>query len=444
MALRDSGVAELLPTVDVAVFDEAHQLVEAGVQFLGRTLGTAQLLDLSRDLLALGLQQARGLQDWHALSAGLENSARELRLLCVGPLRDLRGVIKLRWQERAREPGWVPGLRALADAAQSAAQALQLTVEIGPDFDKLAQRALALVTLVERFCEATPADHVRWVDVSPQQARLVESPLDIREMLTEQRRAAARTWIFTSATLGDDEALSWFTSATGLEDATTLRVGSPFDYLAHARLWVPTPFAKPNEAAHPAAVGALAAACARALGGRCFVLTTTLRALPLIADALRRALEAAGASMELLVQGSQPKRTLLQRFGDGRGCVLLGSQSFWEGIDVPGDALQCVLIDKLPFPPPNDPLVQARSRQLEARGRDPFNDYFVAEAAVSLKQGAGRLIRHEDDRGLLVVADVRLRQMGYGKRLRRALPPMSELATEGEAMAWLDALAAAH
>jgi ATP-dependent DNA helicase DinG len=122
----------------------------------------------------------------------------------------------------------------------------------------------------------------------------------------------------------------------------------------------------------------------------------------------------------------------------------VGSQSFWEGIDVPGDALQCVLIDKLPFPPPNDPLVQARSRQLEARGRDPFNDYFVAEAAVSLKQGAGRLIRHEDDRGLLVVADVRLRQMGYGKRLRRALPPMSELATEGEAMAWLDVLAAAH
>jgi ATP-dependent DNA helicase DinG len=444
MALRDSGVAELLPTVDVAVFDEAHQLVEAGVQFLGRTLGTAQLLDLSRDLLALGLQQARGLQDWHALSAGLEHSARELRLLCVGPLRDLRGVIKLRWQERAREPGWVPGLRALADAAQSAAQALQLTVEIGPDFDKLSQRALALVTLVERFCEATPADHVRWIDVSPQQARLVESPLDIREMLTEQRRAAAKTWIFTSATLGDDEALSWFTSATGLEDATTLRVGSPFDYRAHARLWVPTPFAKPNEAAHPAAVGALAAACARALGGRCFVLTTTLRALPLIADALRRALEAAGASMELLVQGSQPKRTLLQRFGDGRGCVLLGSQSFWEGIDVPGDALQCVLIDKLPFPPPNDPLVEARVRQIESRGGNAFNEYFVAETAVSLKQGAGRLIRSERDRGLLVVCDPRLRQMAYGTRLRAALPPMTELTSEAMAFDWLANLAAAH
>ena len=151
MALRDSGVAELLPTVDVAVFDEAHQLVEAGVQFLGRTLGTAQLLDLARDLLAVGLQQARGLQDWHGLSAALEQAARELRLLCAGPLRELRGVIKLRWQERAGGAGWVPGLQALAEAAQAVAQALQLTLEIGPDFDKLAQRALALVTLVERF-----------------------------------------------------------------------------------------------------------------------------------------------------------------------------------------------------------------------------------------------------------------------------------------------------
>jgi ATP-dependent DNA helicase DinG len=444
MALRDSGVAELLPTVDVAVFDEAHQLVEAGVQFLGRTLGTAQLLDLSRDLRAVGLQQARGLQDWHALSAGLEQSARELRLLCAGALRDVRGVVKLRWQERAREPGWEPGLQALAQAAQSSAQALQRTIEIGPDFDKLAQRALAMVALVERFGEATPADHVRWIDVSPQQARLVESPLDIREMLTEQRRAAARTWIFTSATLGDDEALSWFTSAAGLEDATTLRVGSPFDYRTHARLWVPTPFAKPNDAAHPAAVGALAAACARALGGRCFVLTTTLRALPLIADAMRRALEAAGLTMELLVQGSQPKRALLQRFGDGRGCVLLGSQSFWEGIDVPGDALQCVLIDKLPFPPPNDPLVEARVRQIESRGGNAFNEYFVAETAVSLKQGAGRLIRSESDRGLLVVCDPRLRQMGYGTRLRAALPPMTELTSEALAFDWLADLAAAH
>jgi ATP-dependent DNA helicase DinG len=444
MALRDSGVAELLPTVDVAVFDEAHQLVEAGVQFLGTNLGTAQLIDFARDLLAIGLQQARGLRDWNALAGALEQAARQLRLQCAGPLRELRGVIKLRWEERALSPDWAPALQTVADAAQGVAASMAELHAIGPDFDKLEQRAQSIAQLAGLFVLPTGTDRVRWIDVSPQQARLVESPLDIREMLTEQRRASPKAWIFTSATLGDDDKLGWFTSATGLEDATTLRVGSPFDYVAHARLWVPLPFPKPNDNAHPVAVGVLAARCVRALRGRCFVLTTTLRVLPLIAEALREALAHSGSAMEVLVQGSQPKRALLQRFGDGRDCVLVGSQSFWEGIDVPGDALQCVIIDKLPFPPPNDPLVQARVRKIEASGGNAFGEYFVAEAAVSLKQGAGRLIRSETDRGLLVVCDPRLRQMNYGARLRAALPPMAELASEAQTFDWLAELASAH
>ena len=444
MALRDSGVAELLPTVDAAVFDEAHQLVEAGVQFLGTTLGTAQLIDFARDLLAIGLQQARGLRDWSLLAGTLEQAARQLRLLCAGPLRELRGLIKLRWDERASSPDWAPGMQAVADAARAVAEALAELSAIGPDFDKLQQRALSVAQLATLFVQPADADQVRWIDVSPQQARLVQSPLDIREMLTEQRRVAPKAWIFTSATLGDDDELSWFTSSTGLEDAVTLRVGSPFDYAAHARLWVPPRFPRPNDGAHPAAVGALAARCAQALRGRTFVLTTTLRVLPLIAEALRQALARAGAAIDVLVQGSEPKRALLQRFGSGRDCVLVGSQSFWEGIDVPGDALQCVLIDKLPFPPPNDPLVQARVKKIEARGGNAFAEYFVAEAAVSLKQGAGRLIRSETDRGLLVVCDPRLRQMNYGRRLRAALPPMGELSDEEQVFDWLATLAAAH
>jgi ATP-dependent DNA helicase DinG len=306
------------------------------------------------------------------------------------------------------------------------------------------QRASSLGSLARRFEGEVPEGHVRWIDLSPQQARLVESPLDIREMLTEQRHLSPKAWVFTSATLGDDERLSWFTAATGLEDATTLRVGSPFDYAQHARLWVPARFPKPNDAGHPAAVGRQAARLAGALGGRTFVLTTTLRVLPLVAEALREEAERAGHRLELLVQGTQPRRSLLQRFGDGRGAVLIGSQSFWEGIDMPGDALQCVLIDKLPFPPPNDPLVEARVRQLQAQGRNPFNDYFVAEAAVSLKQGAGRLIRTETDRGLLVVCDPRMRQMNYGNRLRAALPAMGYLEDEASALAWLEELAWAH
>jgi ATP-dependent DNA helicase DinG len=144
------------------------------------------------------------------------------------------------------------------------------------------------------------------------------------------------------------------------------------------------------------------------------------------------------------VQGSEPRRALLARYGDGRGAVLVGSQSFWEGIDMPGDALQCVVIDKLPFPPPNDPLIEARVRHLKAQGRDPFNEVHLAEAAISLKQGAGRLIRSETDRGLLVVCDPRMAQMGYGRVLRGALPPMTPLASEDEALDWLHELALAH
>lgn len=444
MALRDSGVAELLPTVDAAVFDEAHQLVETGVQFLGTTLGTAQVLDIGRDLLAAGLAQARGLMPWHELQAGLEKAARELRLACAGALREVRGIIKLRWDERARDGRLDAPLAALSEAASAAADAAAGVAAVGPDFVRLQERARAVADLAARFAEEAADGRVRWIDLSPQQARLVESPLDIREMLAEQRQAAPRAWIFTSATLGEDDDLAWFSAAAGLEDATKLRVGSPFDYPNHARAWIPARFPKPSEAEHPAAVGSLAARLASALDGRTFVLTTTLRVLPQIAEALRTEAEWQGRALEVLVQGTQPRRALLQRFGDGRGSVLVGSQSFWEGIDIPGDALQCVIIDKLPFPPPNDPLVEARVRQLRAEGRDPFEQYFVAEAAVALKQGAGRLIRTESDRGLLVVCDPRMRQMGYGKRLRSALPPMGWIGSEEEALDWLQTLAADH
>lgn len=444
LALRDSGVAELLPTVDAAVFDEAHQLVETGVQFLGLQLGTSQLLDFARDLLAVGLAQGRGLRDWSALAAGCDRAARDLRIACAGALRELRGVVKLAWGERASAPAFAVALQALAEAMQRAIDALGDLQGAAPDFARLAQRAAELGARAAAFVAPAAPERVRWIDVGPRDARLVESPLDIRELLTEQRATAPRAWVFTSATLGDDERLSWFSEAAALEDATRLRVDSLFDYPRHARVWVPAGLPKPNEPRHPVAIGELAARLAARLDGRTFVLTTTLRALEPIAQALRDAAARDGSALDVLVQGSQPRRALLERFVSGPGHVLVGSQSFWEGIDVPGDALQCVVIDKLPFPPPNDPLVQARSRALQARGRDPFNDYFVAEAAVSLKQGAGRLIRHEHDRGLLVIGDVRLRQMGYGKRLLRALPPMAPLADEAAALAWLDELAAAH
>jgi ATP-dependent DNA helicase DinG len=443
MALRDSGVAELLPSVEVAVFDEAHQLAEAGVQFLGTTLGSAQVIDFARDMLGAGLQHARGLVPWQDLAASCDRAARELRLAAAGAMREVRGSLKLRWDERAGRADFVEALDAIASACTAASEGLTSVDELAPDFTKLAERATQLARQARLFSGEVTPGRVRWIDLSPHQARMVESPLDIRDALREQMDAAPKAWIFTSATLGDDERLTWFTESAGLDDAVTLRVGSPFDYPAHARLYIPSGFPKPNEPGHPGAVAALAARCARALGGRTFVLTTTLRALQAIGEKLRDTFETEGDSIQVLVQGSAPKRQLLQQFMNQPRSVLVGSQSFWEGIDVPGEALQCVLIDKLPFPPPNDPLVEARVKRLESEGRNPFSDYFVAEAAVSLKQGAGRLIRSETDRGLLVICDPRMAGMNYGRRLREALPPMARLASEGEALAWLEGLSAA-
>ena len=444
MALRDSGVAELLPTVDAAVFDEAHQLVDVGTQFLGRALGTAQLVDLARDLLGLGQQQARGQADWQALAAACDKAARELRIAAVGPLREVHAALKLRWAERAEHDGFLDAIDNVGAAFDAAVQALEGVSDGQPDLVRLQARAEHVVQMARHFVEPGTPDHVRWVDLSAQQARLIEAPLDIRELLTEQRNAAPRAWVFTSATLGDDEELRWFTVAAGLEDAAKLRVGSPFDYPENARLFIPPRFPKPNDPGHAEAVGRLAGRCASALRGRTFVLTTTLRAMQVIAQALRDELAWAGGDVEVLVQGQQPKRALMQRFLANPASVLVGSQSFWEGIDVPGDALQCVLIDKLPFPPPNDPLVEARVKRIESEGGNAFGELFVADAAISLKQGAGRLIRSETDRGLLVVCDPRMAQMNYGRRLRAALPPMTLATSEQEALDWLHHLAESH
>ena len=447
MAVRESGVAELLPTVRIAIFDEAHQLNETGVQFLGKNLSTGQLLDFSRDMLATGLQLARGLADWQALAGATEHAARELRL-AIGQAYP---GSKLRWTDatpeglHARE--WAGALSGLLASLQAASDALGTVSEMAPDFVRLHERAAELAERTLLFSGAAEPGGVRWLEVGAQ-LRLVEAPLDIAKSIIARvfppAQDAAKSWIFTSATLGDDEKLSWFTQPCGLTEARVLRVGSPFDYARQAAFYIPKNLPKPGDPAHPAAVAASAADWARRLGGRTMVLTTTLRALRSIGDALQASFENS-SDMQVLVQGAMPKRALIERFRqadqhEGRGCVLVASASFWEGIDVPGDALQLVIIDKLPFPPPNDPMVEARSRLLEAAGGSAFNDYFLPEAAVALKQGAGRLIRRETDQGVLVICDSRLAIMGYGKRLMRALPPMQRLVSEEELCERLDLL----
>lgn len=464
LAVRESGVAELLPSVRVVVFDEAHQLNETGVQFLGVQLTTGQLLDFARDMLAAGLQWARGLVDWMLVVAQTERAARDLRLV-IG--KSSPGA-KLRWLNECPEGvdanAWVDALRDVHTACLEAMQALDTVSEISPDFVRLHERAAELAARVARFAAPGDGASVRWVDVGTQ-LRLVESPLDIADaMQTRLLKVQAteaepegntspevsperkKAWIFTSATLGSDAKLGWFTVPCGLTDARIMRVSSPFDYAAQAALYVPSHLPKPADPDHSTQLAVLVADAAERLGGRTLLLTTTLRALRVLGDSLAQRFEAV-PGMEVLVQGQWPKRRLLERFregsADGRpGCILVASVSFWEGVDVPGDALQMVVIDKLPFPPPNDPLVEARCLRLEQAGRSAFAGYSMPEAAMALKQGAGRLIRSESDRGVLVVGDTRLTAMPYGKRLLAGLPPMRVLQTAAEFDSALTALSA--
>ncbi|MDI9329999.1 MAG: ATP-dependent DNA helicase [Alphaproteobacteria bacterium] len=459
LSVRQSGMAELLPTVDAVIFDEAHQLNATGVNFLGQNLSSAQWIDAARDVLAAGLTHARGASDWSALAALLEKSARDLRLLFPRESSN-----RLAWVQEA--PQGVDGIefrsaceQCLA-AARQVSQAMEPVLDSAPDFPRLQERLMDLASLVERFLQPAAPGLVRWAEVNSG-VRIIESPLDIAELFQKQilwGQAAvdvpldtgwgidpddqdtptslppARTWIFTSATLGNDDSLSWFTEPCGLTQARVLRVQSPFDYKKQGVLLVPRDMAPPQDPQHTEQVAELAEQVARALGGRTLVLTTTLRALKQIGEHLKQAFEG-DASLEVLVQGEGSKRELMERFQQGGGTyqggqagfVLVASASFWEGFDVPGHALQAVVIDKLPFPPPNDPLVEARSAALQAKGRKPFMDYFIPEAAVALKQGAGRLIRRETDKGVLVVCDSRLIHTGYGKSMMAALPDMSRV-----------------
>ena len=459
LEVRESGVAQLLPSVGVVVFDEAHQLNETGIQFAGTLVGTAQLQGYGRDFLAQTLEHARGMGDWMQLSADLERTVRDLRL-AVG-----RAAVG----ERPRWLGAVPdGLDALAwsrafsalgQALHAALVALGGVEEMAAELRQLYVRGEALLRRLALFGRTSSDDTVRWLDIGSRHLRMIESPLSIarivRTRLLQEGEGAAgaevphegrpASWIFTSATLGDDAALSWFTEPCGLRDARILRVDSPFDYAQQAAVYVPAEFPAPGTPTHSAQVAALVQRSAEVLGGRTLVLTTTTKALQVIGAALQ-AQFGLFSELEVLVQGQAPKQLLLERFragseGGGKGCILVASATFWEGVDMPGDALELVVIDKLPFPPPDDPLVEARSQQLEAVGRNAFRDYMLPEAAMALKQGAGRLIRRETDQGVLVVADNRLVAKPYGRRLLAALPPMRRLKTAADYDAALAALA---
>lgn len=429
--VRESGVAELLPSVHAVVFDEAHQLNEIGVQFLGRQLGTGQLSSFARDLEQSAQALARGLAPWAALAAAVEQSAQGLR----ERFPESERVERLDWL--ATGGRWPSLMQSVCAALEAAQAALALVAEMAPELQALQARAGDLLELQSLFLQPVPVDAVRWLELG-RQLRLLQSPLDVSvamqsRVLPAEGQGGNKSWIFTSATLGHDDKLSWMVDSCGLAGARVLKVASPFDYALQAALYVPQDFPAPADPRHSQSVAQLALQGALALGGRTLVLTTTLRAMRSIGEALARGLP---GHLELLVQGDRPKRELLARFLQGgiqrQGAVLVASATFWEGIDMPGEALQLLVIDKLPFTPPDDPVLQARSKALEEQGKSAFKHLHLPQTAVALRQGAGRLIRRESDQGLLVVCDVRLHQKGYGRQLLAALPPMRRLISPQE------------
>ena len=507
LAVKESGMAELLPSVRVVIFDEAHQLNETGTQFLGEQLSIAQLLDLVRDILASGLTTAAGLCDWQTICSEFEKAIRDFRL-CIG---NQAGSTRLRWTQSVPEgidpDEWQSSLQALHNAFDKSAQALDTVSELAPDFPRLSERVSLAKRTLKHFALTPKQDQVRWVEIG-QMARLVEAPLDIAEVVQTKMLGLKkdnsdaqidsakntkihtdtsfeyseldsssdesteglgkgsngqvplpRSWIFTSATLGNDETLSWFTKPCGLQGSQILQVQSPFDYPNQALLYIPRTMVKPSDPKHSQEVSELSKEVINRLGGRTLILTTTNRAMKLIGDALSEyyAAHTENGVIEVLVQGQYPKRFLMDKFRaaldhsssvaaptNPQGCVLVATASFWEGFDVPGDALQAVIIDKLPFPPPGEPLVEARCNRIEREGGSAFNEYSVPEVAVSLKQGAGRLIRRETDTGVLVVCDSRLMTTGYGRRLIKSLPPMKHEQEVQGLLSFLESVKSRH
>jgi len=415
VVLRDEGVAELLPACNTVIFDEAHQLPDTARLFFGETVSSGQLLDLARDARA-ELRAAGGASPELEAQAGqLEKAARDLRLAF-----DVDAA-RMAWTQARRRPAFEGALAALDAVLGRLAQSLEAQGERSEGLAACARRARESGARIERLRAETDATQVRWLEVFSQTVQLHLTPLSAAAPFRRQLEGHPRAWIFTSATLAVGEDFGHFTRELGLEDARSARWPSPFDYARQARLYVPRGLPdNPNDAGYTDAVVDAALPALKASRGRAFLLFTSLRAL-------RRAherLQDAALAHPLLVQGTGSRSELLRRFRELGDAVLLGSQSFWEGVDVRGEALSLVVIDKLPFAPPDDPVLAARIDALRAREENAFSRLQLPMAVLQLKQGAGRLIRDFSDRGVLMICDPRLFSRGYGRIVRASLPPM--------------------
>jgi ATP-dependent DNA helicase DinG len=424
VTLRDEGLAELLPACNTVILDEAHQLPDTATLFFGEQASAGQLAELARDAEAIARTDLRDVPDLPDAGASLVPLIRKLRLAAG----EVTG--KFAQQAMAGRASFVAALDELAAGLDRLAAETQLFAERSEDVAVLARRAEAAAVCVARWKAGLRGDDdethqwIRWIDVGTQGFQLHASPLSVADIFRRQVEQTGRAWIFTSATLAVGRDFSHYTAQLGLRDATTGCWDSPFDYATQGLLYVPRGLPAPNSIEHTNAVVDAALPVLKASGGRAFLLFTTLRALNAARERLAGLFEREGLRYPVLVQGDGSKTDLLLRFRALGDAVLLGSASFWEGVDVPGDALSVVVIDKLPFAPPDDPLLAARLAKLTAGGGNAFMEWQLPQAAISLKQGAGRLIRTETDRGVLMLCDPRLVDKPYGRRIWQSLPPM--------------------
>jgi ATP-dependent DNA helicase DinG len=415
--LRDEGVAELLPSANTVIFDEAHQLPEVAGLFFGEDVSTSLLMDLARDSHAEFITNAKDCLALPEATAGLEKAVRDFRLIFAyeGSRMPVQKALALKGFDTAFE-NMQAKLKALSEV-------LETQAERDPAIENCWQRSLALEVQLQRWSRAENDNLVRWVEVFTQSVQLHATPLSVAEGFGKQLNAQPRSWIFTSATLAVKSDFSHYLAQMGLEQAETGYWSSPFDYGQQALLYVPKDMPEPNSAGYAASVAAAALPVIQASQGRAFVLCTSLRAMREVHALLKDAFSSSGMEYPLLMQGDSARTELLERFRKLGNAVLVGSQSFWEGVDVRGEALSAVIIDKLPFAPPDDPVLSARIDKMNAEGRNAFMEYQLPYAVITLKQGAGRLIRDETDTGVLMICDPRLISKPYGRRIWQSLPP---------------------
>ncbi|MFM0171861.1 ATP-dependent DNA helicase [Paraburkholderia sediminicola] len=436
--LRDTGMAELLPTANTIIFDEAHQLPETATLFFGETLSTTQFLELARDSVAEGLGHARETVDWVKLGATLERAARDVRLafkedsvrLSIGQLPDDHPLFPALETLETELDALASALAGQAERAESIGACLRRARELQgvlagwttppTQTEREAADAASADGKTER---ADPNEKVRWIEVFSHTVQLHETPLSVAPIFAKQRAGVPRAWIFTSATLSVRGDFTHYAAQMGLNAKRSMTLPSPFDYPTQGLLYVPRNLPQPSSPMFTDAVFDAALPAIEASGGGVFMLCTTLRAVDRISTKLRDTIEARGWDYPLLVQGDASRTELLDRFRSYGNAILVGSQSFWEGVDVRGDALSLVVIDKLPFAPPDDPVLSARLDALTKKGLSPFAVHQLPQAVITLKQGAGRLIRAETDRGVLMICDTRLVDKPYGRRIWQSLPP---------------------